>query len=183
MTVIAADTIDPGDETIRWEVPTDVILNNTPIPRGMRTYTGAGAVAALGANDETSVDITFTFPTAFNYLPRLLNISFVSDDLTTEFSNFGTLQYLGSLTNLHPLLCDGAAFRAAVRSVQTFYPTGNWRRWINGPDGDVVDLFLADISGDTSTAGDVVWYAEFLEYDIEQCQKWPVNTPVPVFTN
>lgn len=182
MAVIAVAVTDTGEETLHWKIPPGELINRTPIPRGRRIYTGSAAVAALGAGDETNVDITFTFPTAFVYLPKALTISFMSDDLTTEFSNFGVLQYDSALFHQYAMVCDGPAFHVAVRSVQTYRPQGTWKRWIDGTAAGVIDLLLADISGDASTAGDVFWSAEFWEYDVEQCLNWPVNTPQPVFT-
>lgn len=185
MAVIPIVATDVGDATIRWEVPQDNRLNESPIPRGLRVYQGALAVAALGAGDQTNVAITFTFPTAFNYLCKSVTITFASDDLTSEFSNFGSLEYrpggatgIGGRT-MYGLVCNGASFRAAVRSEQTYRPLGTWRRWLMGSLDDAMALHIADISGDASTAGDVVWSAEFWEFDIEQCLKWPVNTPQP----
>lgn len=185
MTVIAVTVADAGDSTLRWEIPPGAVLDHTPVPRGIRRYIGTAQIAALGAGDETNFNLTFTYPVQYNYLPKSLTIWFSSDDLTTEFSNFGSLEYrpttsssLGTRRN-YALVCEGAAFRAAVRSEQYFSPRGTWKEWISGPDVDVIQIFLADISGDTSTAGDVSWFAEFWEYDIEQCLKWPVNTPQP----
>lgn len=185
MAIIAVTQTDPGDETNHWQVPQDNLLIDSPIPRGLRLYRGAVAVAALGAGDETNVDITHSFPAAFIYQPKSISISFLSDDLTTEFSNLGGLEFrvnvpAPTVIHTYAMECPGAFFRLAVRSVQTFHPVGTWRRWINGPAGDAVHMLLADISGDASTAGDIQWSCEYWEYDIEQCFKWPVNTPQPV---
>lgn len=188
MTVITVSATDGGVVGTRWEVPQDQILNMSPIPRGLRLYQGNQAIAALGANDETSVVITLTFPTAFQYLPKSLGIMFQSDDTTTEFQDIGTMEYrpganqsLGIRMNF-ALFSDGAGIRLGIQSIQNYRPEGTWRRWINGPDGDTLVLMIADISNDTSTAGDIAWVGEFWEYDIEQCLKWPVNTPAPTLT-
>lgn len=187
MTVINVAATDAGTETLRWEVPVAPILVNSPIPRGLRKYGGVTAIAALGANDETSVKVSLTFPPNV-YLLKNLTIAFWSDDLTTEFSNEGILEYapggsgqLGVLQD-YALTCNAPFFRGAVRSIQIYRPLGTIRLWIQGNKGDLVDLFLADISGDASTAGDVAWTAEFWEYDVEQCLEWPVNTPNPVLS-
>lgn len=185
MSVISVAETDAGGPGARWEVPPDPALINSPIPRGTRVYGETVAVPALGANDETSVIITLTFPTQFNYLIKNLTIDFKSDDLTSEFSNFGSMEYLpagqqaGGTRRDYALVCEGATFRAAAQSEQIYHPVGLWRQWITGSLGDLLLLRLVDISGDTSTAGDVSWIAEFWEYDIEQCFKWPVNTPIP----
>lgn len=111
--------------------------------------------------------------------------AFLSDDLTSEFNNLGLLQYLpgdsGAIGVMqeYVLLSEGQSFVSAVRSIQNYRPLGTWRQWINGPDGSSIHFQLQDMSGDTSTAGDVTWTAEFWEYDVEQCLKWPVNTPAP----
>lgn len=181
MAIIAVILSDAGNETVHWEVPPDNALNLSAIPRGRRIYSGTGAIAALGSGNETNVALTFSFPTAFVYLPKVLTISFISDDTTSEFENLGVLQYSGVQPgDNYALVSDGPAFIAAAVSIQTYRPVGTWRHWLNGPDGDTLILFLADMSMDTSTAGDVVWAAEFWEYDVEQCLKWPVNTPQPI---
>lgn len=184
MAIVNVSPSDGGRDTARWAIPPDDILNKTPIPRGVRTYGGTAAVLALGAGDETNVQITFTFPTVFVYLPKSISTQFISDDLTTEFSNEGTLRYrprnataIGTVKD-YAMHCDGPSFVAAVRSSQVFRPLGTWRQWIAGQNGDTMNLFMADISGDTSTAGDIGWNAEFWAYDIEQCLNWPVNTPM-----
>lgn len=186
MAIVSVIPIDAGRETVHWEIPTENALNLSPIPRGVRKYGGTAAIAALGAGDETNVGITLTFPSAFIYLPKNISLTFRSDDLTTEFSNIGTLEYrpaavsaLGTRID-YELFCDGPSFWAASNSEQYYRPKGSWRQWVNGPDGDTVLLFIADISGDTSTAGDVAWTADFWEYDVNQCLKWPVNTPTPI---
>lgn len=185
MAIISVLVGDGGRETTHWSVPEDNLLNMSPIPRGIRDYGQTNAIAALGAGDETNVVITLSFPTAFMYLPKSLSISFRSDDLTTEFSNLGSMQYqprgnaaLG-IAKEYVLLCGGASFFGAAQSIQAFHPVGTWREWVRGPDLDSVSMRISDISGDTSTAGDVYWTASFWEFDVEQCLNYPVNTPLP----
>lgn len=183
MAVITVTSNDGGMAGQRWKVPDDNKLNMSNIPRGIRMYQGTKAIAALGANDETAVNITFSFPTQFVYLCKSMSILFQSDDLTTEFSNFGSLEYYpAGQTGIDKriafiLQCQGASSRDAAKSSQVFNPIGTWRRWVNGPLGDTVHMRIADISGDTSTAGDIAWYGEFYEFDVEQCMMYPVNVP------
>lgn len=185
MTVITVASTDTGSVTQTWKVPPDEQLNHSPIPRGLRFYGGTVAIPALGANDETNVAITFTFPTVFNYLMKNITIQFLSDDLTTEFDNIGLLEYRPGangnpgIRKNYALFSDGAAFRTAAQSIQSYRPVGTWRHFLNGSAGDTLVMSLSDISNDTSTAGDVTWTAEAWQYDIEQCLKWPVNTPIP----
>jgi len=185
MAVIEVAVTDAGSRTVHWATPTETVLENSPIPRGLRHYGGTAAVAALGAGDETNIDITLTFPPSFVYIPKTITMQFTSDDLTTEFSNEGLLEYRpgGSATigvrEEFAMHCDGPTFRLAVNSVQVYRPLGTWRLVVFGNVQDSVHMNMADISGDTSTAGDVSWTAEFWEYDVEQCFKWPINTPVP----
>jgi len=185
MAVIDVEPTDPGRVTQHWRVPSDPALKNSPIPRGLRIYGGSTPIAALGAGDETNVDITLTFPEPFVYLPKSLSCQFLSDDVTTEFDNIGSLEYLNGTSQslgqiaFYELLSSGASFRFALRAMTVWRPQGTWRQWLNGPDGASMHLLLTDMSGDASTAGDFSWTAEFWEYDVEQCLNWPINTPAP----
>lgn len=183
MTVITIEKTDPGLPTRRWNVPNEPVLMTTPIPRGLRTYGNQKAVAALGANDETSVVITLEFPIAFAYVAKSLSIEFLSDDITTEFNNIGSMDYVVPVNVInqgkrsYELLCDGPSIQLAVRSQQIYRPMGSWKHWIQ--PSETITLMIQDMSGDTSTAGDVKWTAEFWEYDIEQFSRWPINSPMP----
>lgn len=190
MAVVTVSATDNGGipATTRWAIPPENAHDLSPIPRAVRHYGASVAVAALGIGDVTNVNILFTFPAEFIYLCKLLTIQFSSDDLTTEFDNVGILEYrpaAGSALGVRKdfeLLSSGPAARGGTRVQQAYRPMGTWRDWINGPDGDTIRLTISDISADVSTAGDVAWHADFWEYDIEQCFKWPINTPAPQFS-
>lgn len=188
MAVILVSDTDSGGTTVRWKVPHDNALNQSQTPRGLRSYGGTKAVLALGTGDQTNVQIQFIFPEQFVYLCKSLTIGFQSDDLTTEFSNQGSLVYrpknnvsLG-IRREYTLECAGASFQAATNSIQTYHPVGTWRHWIDGKQNDRLWMYLADISGDASTAGDISWTADFWEFDIEQCMQYPINTPAQTVT-
>lgn len=183
MTVIVVAVDDPGTSGQNWTVPPELVLRETPIPRGLRNYNGTAAIAALGSGDQTSVLIRLNFPIQYVYLPKTVNLIFQSDDGTTEFGDIGSLEYrpggsqdLGTRVN-YAFTSPGQAFRGAFKSMQSYTPQGQWRRFVMGNKLDTLNLIISDQSGDTSTAGDVAWSCEFWEYDIEQCFQWPINTP------
>lgn len=188
MAVISVTASDDGEivPAQHWQVPAQAALNASPIPRGLRKYQNGKPIAALGAGDETDFLLKFTFPIGFVYLPKSITVSFVSDDITSEFGNIGILEYrpaaatgIGSVRD-YEMVSAGQSIRLALRSIQTYIPQGTWRQWIIGNDLDQLIVNLQDMSGDTSTAGDMEWYAEFWEFDVEQCLKWPVNTALQV---
>lgn len=185
MAIVGVSATDTGIDTRHWSVPPDPKLIDSPIPRGIRNYGGTVAVPALGAGDETSVFINFLFPSAFVYLAKAFTCNFISDDVTSEFGNIGSLEYRpGGVSSLgvrlgYQIKSDGQSFPGGARSNQIYYPQGLWRHWINGPEGDTFNFNIQDMSGDASTAGDVAWTGEFWEYDVEQCLRWPVNSPIP----
>lgn len=185
MAIISVTATDVGNETVHWQVPPDNSLNESPIPRGLRIYQGTAQIAILGAGDETDFLLHLTVPLNFIYLPKTVTVSFLSDDITSEFGNIGILEYrpgssafVGVVRDFE-MISAGPSFRLAVRSIQTYRPQGEWRQWLVGSEADRLSVNIQDMSGDASAAGDVAWYAEFWEYDIEQCFKWPVNTPQP----
>lgn len=185
MAVINVTSTDEGQPGQRWAVPTDNRLNDSPIPRGIRHYAGSVAIAALGAGDVTNVGITFAFPEQSVWLCKSLSFLFSSDDATEEFNPVGMLEYqpegVASISRrrAYTLLSEGAVLRIGLRAQRVWRPLGTWRQFVNGPDGDTILHTISDPSSDASTAGDVGWVAEFWEYDIEQCFKWPLNTPQP----
>lgn len=183
MAVISIVATDTGDLRQNWSLPDEEALFTSPIPRGLRKYIGALAVAALGASDESDVNITFTFPTNFIYLPKSMNLHFRSDDGTESFDVPGIWQYnftaatpLGSgpsyaMTSLAAFLDTGGAVMLAQR---IWSPVGSWRHFIDAPNGDSITMRVSDTTP-TSTAGDMRWYAEFWEYDVEQWFNWQIE--------
>lgn len=179
MAIVSVTATDTGDTEILWGVPPDADLNKTPIPRGIRKYNGTVAVPALGSGDQTVVQITFTFPTKFIFYPRSFSCQFASDDTTSEFEQFGMMQYDGSNAPIRFLLdSNGGIGRQGVTNLalNIYRPIGGWRQWINVEGGSTgLRFVVTDQSGDTSTAGDIFWNAEFWFYDQEQCMNYPIN--------
>lgn len=181
MTVISVTATDSGDSERLWAVPPDAALNKTPIPRGIRHYEGTVAVAALGASDQTNVQVAFSFPSQFLYVPKAISIWFESDDATCEFTQYGLLKYIGGGSPDYLLDSGtGLAFNGVDNFAQKIYrPLGSWRQWLdpagNGLGPTNMHLVITDQSGDTSTAGDVFWSCDYWIYDIEQCMNYPVN--------
>lgn len=180
MAVVAVAAASAGSRETLWAVPADAALNKTPIPRGIRNYNGTVAVAALGSGDQTVVTVTLSFPTKFLYYPRDVSCWFKSDDATSEFEQFGGLTYLAAGGNqaIRYVLDSGGITRNTVDNdaINVYRPIGGWRNWINLDGGPTsITLVVTDQSGDTSTAGDVSWTANFWIYDVEQCMNYPVN--------
>lgn len=190
MAVISLSFSDTGDLRQTWKVPNEPQLFESPVPRGIRKYIGGGAVAALGASDETDVVLSYTFPTGFIFLPKSINLAFRSDDGTESFNAAGIISYgfidasaLGagpaySMDSNAPLIDIGGAVMVAQR---TWRPIGQWRHFINAPAGDTLLLHVSDTTP-TSTAGDMRWYSEFWEYDVEQWFNWQVQIQSQLIT-
>lgn len=182
MTTINVTATDAGHDIQRWTVPPDAIINNSPIPRGFRIYEATVAVPALGANDETVVTLTYTFPIAYCYLLKSFTYAFLSDDQTEEFDPVGTMRYIegtgGSNQNFEFEIVSTGAFSrgSSAAACRNYGPRSGdaWRIFVQGDRLDTIIMEIADTSNDTSTAGDVFWKAEFWEYDLEQCLNYPV---------
>lgn len=184
MTVVSVTPTDTGRTGETWRIPGGLVNDETNIPRASRLYSGQSAIAALGAGDETSFRLTCTFPTEFVYLLQRFTLGFESDDTTEEFEAVGQLSYSGLPVGGNsinfariPIVSDGVSYQGATTLAN--------RRWRIDPgnpkffitSGVSVEVTVTDMSGDTSTAGDMFWYITFLEYDVQQCLQWPSNTP------
>lgn len=187
MAVITVSETDTGDNITNWAIPPG-IQDTTFVPRGIRTYRGSKPIAAKLAADQTSVQISFTFPTAYAYLIKSFSFAILSDDTSNDFQNEALVeQYIfGTATGdqkvMGNLTCPGISVRGAVNAHKVYLPQPHFPRpiLVGGKAMQIVTQ-LADISADASTAGDVQWFCEFFEFDNQQIHKWPVNSPQPVF--
>lgn len=160
------------------------MLNQTFIPRGLRTYLGTLPVAAKLAADQSRVQITFTFPESFIYLLKGFNFRFTSDDQVNDFESVGSMLYSKPSTDPQvEIVSSGTEFRGAALTASKNFQlaVGAPRYLIDSGLGDDLRISVADVSSDASTAGDVAWYAEFFAFDREQVLEYPVNTCVPTF--
>lgn len=192
MAIISVSIGNTAPLARRWEMPTGVISARSPIPRGLITFFGSDPIAALLSGNQTAYLLTCTMPEGFVYIPRNINMKFLSDDLTNDFNNLGAgfyvqKDYQGGSDAKRPwtgmpqfcMCSDGEIIIDADAALRI------WSPGLNSPKGillgnDTIRVQLADMSADASTAGDMHYFIELYVFDLDQVDKWELNYPQPV---
>lgn len=183
MTVITINLTDTVPTPSTWELPAERDQLRSPIPRGIISFLGTGAVAAKGAGDETNLNLTITFPGAgLRYLPKHTMLRFRSDDVTESFENCAIGFYLGDRTEEFALCSDGQVFQNATTAGRIWVPQPGTNKPIMSP-GDTIVYNFADMTAGATTAGDLNWVIDFYVYTADQVDKWEIHTPIPVISH
>lgn len=185
MAVVSVSINDSTMNPRKWELPVNYLGLRSPIPIGLGHYVGTSAIATLSAGDETSVKVTLTMPTGFVFIPRTFNMAFISDDLVNNFNALGYWHYGidRHATSGFPqgtMKSPGNVIIDAIKAMKVYVPDVQAPKELLA-GGDVARFRFADMDAGGSTAGDFWYFAEFYIYNVDQIDKWEVNTPVPIF--
>lgn len=185
MAVIPIDIVDSTPYARKWEMPQNYEGLRSPIPRGFITFSGSDPVATLGAGDETSYKLKVVMPEGFAYLPKVMHLRFVSDDLVAQFGNEGFAIYIRAEDTI---LCQfsiqspGKTINQAVTGEQEYGPLATTPKLLLA-GGDSIAFRLSDMSAGGSTAGDMLYFIQLYVFDVDQVDKWEVNTPIPTISH
>lgn len=189
MTVITVAATDDTPVPVRWESPNDYSGARSPIPSGLLIFAGDDAIAILGAGDETAYSLTITMPNGHAYLPRNLQHRFGSADLVNNFGDNGSVIYglanppmLSGLDARFNYISPGEYIVSAVVAERIWVPgLGAQKLLLRG--GDTMVFVLSDMASGGSTAGTMRYWLEFYQFNVDQVDKWEVNTPTPVISH
>jgi len=189
MAVITKAVSDNSPTPLQWEIPTGPQVLRSPIPLGLVTFAGIDAIAAKISTNVTSYVLTLTMPKGFAYLPRYCVIRFASDDLVAEWNLRGLGKYnrfsrgqagAGEVgATYFQLISPGANEQLALfKNFVWTADTGTPKLMLQ--EGDTMVMYLEDMDAGATTAGDMNYWVEFYVYQVDQIDKWEINTPIPV---
>lgn len=184
MAVVAVEVTDATPTVRRWELPEGPQGLRSPVPRGLLCFNGTAAFAAKITTNVTNIRLTLSPPTGFVHLIKSFLLRVQSDDLVMDFGLFGVGNYTldGFLQNPHfSITAPGVCFTgAATKGTLIYGPGANSapKFYIRGTE--TMSFNVSDMSADASTAGDFRWNAEFYQFDVDQFDKYELNTPIPV---
>lgn len=176
-----------------WELPPGPQALRSPIPRGRITFAGTDAIATLVSGNQTQYTLSLTFPTGFVYLPRTLLLRYTSDDLDISWdANAIAFARLGGGVGTAGTV-NGISWNLTspgVSNIQAAVATRVWAPSSGSPKilflgDDVLQFFLEDmdVAADGATAGDMSYWHDFYVFDVDQVDKWEINTPIPVISH
>lgn len=191
MATVSITTSDATPVGIKWEMPTNYEGLRSPIPRGLVFFSGTEAIPTLSAGDVTNYRLNLTLPTGFVYLPKDALINFISDDLVVNFDNNGVLTYQGASGTINNPLTPSRSYNLTSPGVVNFFAALGTKIWVPGVGTpklfmqglDVFNMRVADIDAGGSTAGDINYFMNFYVFDVDQIDKWEVNTPIPTISH
>ncbi len=173
------------------ERPPDAVSDYSPIPRGIRRFFISSAVSAKPVNDTIDLFVTATLPENFAYIITRLNVLLVVDtvlawegQITLRMSNHIPGQEVGTTETL----CVGFSFqdlqstgpfRALFENSGAFLQPFTSPMWATHGGSVTFRMHMGNIAAAVGAAGTIIAHAEFLEYDLNQAQRYWINTPMP----
>ncbi len=172
--------------------PRDMVRELTPIPRALLNFSVSGGTVTLKAlNDTYRADVSLVLPFQFAY--RLMELTQTINQDTAN--DYASIPYLAVLNGIRRIP-QGTTVRFPWNLVDTFQATDppveqNMVRPIDGhvrPTGilqSIVSRVSPTITFHTfnqtaaaAAAGTIDFFCSFLEYDLEQVERFPVHYPV-----
>lgn len=185
MAIVTVDVTDEEPVPTRWEMPPNYASLQSPIPRGIIQFRGTDPIALLGSGDETSYKLTLTMPAGAAYLPKVIMVRYDSDDLDLNFNDNGFGFYVRAKDPevLHFVMASGGEVINNANLANKIWAPLPVTPKVVLAGGDTMGLRFADMTAGGSTAGDMGYYVDFYAFDIDQVDKWQVNTPIPIISH
>lgn len=189
---LVTTAINLTGDYVPYERPPQPMTLWTPIPRGLQSgISNGGILDAKPVNDDQALTCTMVLPPNFGYVMADAQLTIkqnrASDwepECNVEFTNF--YRAAVPISNgfeanyrqeLHPkpLLGDVEKVMSVVQPWPTFPFVGT-----PGSGGAIVVLSAINGSDTVATAGTVMAFLSFWQFDLEQIRKFPINSPIPV---
>jgi len=190
---VVTDTFLPTISRTVFLKPQDMVREFTPVPRAILNFSvSAGVVSAKPLNDTQETQVSIVLPFEFAY--RLVDLT--QTVLQDVANDWGSIPYLEVLNGVRRI-AQGTVMRFPWNLVDGFQTGGvelNMVRPIDGrgaprvilqsilPRVSPVITFKAfNPNTPAGAAGTLDFFAAFLEYDIEQVERFPIHFPVTTY--
>lgn len=164
--------------------------NVSHLPRGCCKFELTnGVITAKIATNKQTVDVNCVLPPNFGYVLSYLSLAtfFADQEDSDNYSDSGTMfNMLGGVIGAQasPLIAIGSQLGDSGDTIlKSYVPTNPYKLPLYNLDGDQVTVRcrISDNDGTNATAvGQLLFFACFLQYDIEQVLHVAVNAPAPV---
>ena len=172
--------------------PPDTIREWGPLPRAMLNFElTSGVLDAKPLNDQQTMTISIILPVSFAYRLVDANVQ-VDQDVSASWGANPSLEVVNAIRGLplgvinrHPWILL-PSFRAAIAPVAMVTPRSPRQpayilQSIAQGVAPVITFRATNDTDPAGLAGLVFAYFSFLEYDIEQVQRFPVHYPQTIF--
>jgi len=168
--------------------PPDLQRMQTAIPRALLAFTLSASIPAKPVNDQQNVQVAVQLPTTFAY--RMVSaICTIKQDVADDWDTAGSLRVTNGMrgqaatgqSNEHAIGSQlGSAF--ATSAPERYYRLDPQPTYIIQSiavnAAPVVDFRFTNIAAAVGAAGNILFFCQLYEYDIEQVQRFPPLVPV-----
>jgi len=191
---VVTDTFVPIISRTVFLKPRDMVRELTPIPRALLNFTvAAAAVSAKPLNDTYHSSVSIVLPFQFAY--RLVELTqSIRQDTANDYADTAYLQVVNGIRRIpQGVIIDfpwsiASSFTTVSLEMNVVVPQhGN-----KAPRGilqsilprisPVVTFISHNVTAAAAAAGNLSFFASFLEYDLEQVERYPVHYPVQIFS-
>jgi len=176
---------------VPYERPPQPVTLWSAIPRGLFTgIVNAGVLDAKPVNDQQQLTITMTLPPNFGYVMSDSQLEVFQNRAAdwnsrcqVQLTNFirGAAGNVQGLTASYPQNMQDTTGVAASKAMQVLAPWPTMPIVASEPGAPTIVLMEARNNNATvATAGTVMAFASFWQFDLEQIRKYPINSPQPV---
>lgn len=194
MAIIAEVFSDDKPTAHRWSTPANYVQLRSPVPVGLITFAGTDPIATLVATNQIRYALTITMPKGAAYLPRSFLFRYNSDDVDESWDADGVMDFtrtsfgdstfgaVGSTTfGIHS---QGSFTRAAAVATRMWVPSpGSPKLLLQGGDTYLTELSNMDAGAGGQAAGDMIYWHDWYVFNLDQIDKWEINTPIPVISH
>lgn len=188
------DTFAPTSSRTVFVKPPDLLRDYTAIPRAIVNFSvSGGTVSAKPLNDtqETQVSIVLDFRFAY----RLVDLTqTILQDVANDWGSIPYLEVLNAIRrvpqgtvmrfpwNLVDSFTSAAAELNMVRPIDGRpAPRAILQGTVGGQISPVITFKTFNLTAAAGAAGTIDFWAAFLEFEIEQVERFPIHYPVTVY--
>lgn len=195
MAIITVTQTDLTPTPTSWEMPESYQALRSPVPRGLIIFAGTIAIPTLVGGNQTNYSLTLTLPTGFAYLPKNFQLAYVSSTLEVTFDVLGNglynrISHPGGAGVGEPgatsfnMISPGVQNVAAATGVQVWFADARTPKLLlQGLDTMGFLVTDMDTAADGSVSGTMRHWMEYYVFDVDQVDKWEVNTPIPTISH
>ncbi len=188
---IVADSLLSTFSRTGFVKPPDSVRQTTAMPRAMVNYNILnGTISAKPATDQQELTVSLVFQTEFAY--RFLELyAHLNQDVANDWSPRAYLEVTNAIRNIeggatqrHPFVLEDVIVPGGSEAwIARVAAEANTPRYIfqTKPGTQVAPIVVFRANNQNTAAGavgSVNFYCSFLEYDIEQVERFPLHWPL-----
>jgi len=188
---LVATALSFVQDYVPYERPPQDVTLWSAIPRGLLTgIVNAGVLDAKPVNDTQTLTCTMTLPPNYGYVMAEAQFEVIQNRaqdwnpaMYFEFTNFirGAFGNVQGLTAQYPQSLLDTRVNGAAVAMSVVQPWPAMPMIGASSSAPIIIVIHANNSQATvSTAGTVMAFASFWQFDLEQIRKYPINSPQPV---